>query len=88
MVRDTCVPQSYDWSAEAQVEWFEDYADRAGERIKLQVFPIGSMASGAAFHWACLHAPQRHFWKRIKLAYERAEYTSTKALHTVLKEGG
>ena len=46
------VPQSYDWGVEAQVDWYEAYADLDGERIKLQVFEMRSMASGAAFHRA------------------------------------
>jgi len=32
------VPQSYDWGVEAQVDWYEAYADLDGERVKLQVF--------------------------------------------------
>ena len=64
MVRETCVLQSYAWGVEAQVDWYEAYADLAGERIKLQVFAMRSMASGAAFHCAYLHATQQHFWKR------------------------
>jgi hypothetical protein len=31
MVRETCVPQSYAWGVEAQVDWYEAYADLAGE---------------------------------------------------------
>lgn len=50
--RQTYVPQSYDWGVEAQVDWYEAYADLAGERVKLQVFGMRSMASGAAFHRA------------------------------------
>jgi hypothetical protein len=42
------VPQSYDWGVEAQVDWYEAYADLDGERVKLQVFSMRSMASGAA----------------------------------------
>ena len=49
-VRETYVPQSYSWGVEAQVDWYEAYADLAGERVKLQVFAMRSMASGAAFH--------------------------------------
>ncbi len=52
--RETFVPQSYDWGVEAQVDWYEAYADLDGERIKLQVFSMRSMASGAAFHRAYL----------------------------------
>ncbi len=56
MERETCVPQSYAWGAEAQIDWYESYADLCGERTKLQVFAMRSMASGAAFHRAYLHA--------------------------------
>jgi hypothetical protein len=61
MTRETCVPQSYAWGVEAQVDWYEAYADIAGERIKLQAFGMRSMASGAAFHCAYLHATQQAF---------------------------
>src|SRR5690349_4109717 len=37
MVQETFVPQSYDRGAEAQVDWYEAYADLTGERTKLQV---------------------------------------------------
>jgi hypothetical protein len=43
-VRETCVPQSYAWGVETQVDWYEAYADLAGERVKLQVFAMRSMA--------------------------------------------
>ena len=33
LVRETCVRQSYAWGMEAQVDWYEAYADLAGERI-------------------------------------------------------
>jgi len=52
VARETCVPQSYAWGSEAQVDWYEAYADLVGERTKLQVFAMRSMASGAAFHYA------------------------------------
>ena len=67
-VRETCVPQSYAWGVEAQVDWYEAYADLCGERVKLQVFAMRSMASGAAFHCAYLHATQQAFLE----AHERA----------------
>src|ERR1700722_8587901 len=38
MTRETCVPQSYAWGVEAQVDWYEASAGIAGERIKLQAF--------------------------------------------------
>jgi transposase len=63
------VPQSYDWSGEAQVDWYESCADLAGERLKLQVFAMRSMASGAAFHRAYLHATQQVFIEAHELAF-------------------
>ena len=67
--RETCVPQSYAWGAEAQIDWYESYADLGGERTKLQVFAMRSMASGAAFHHAYLHATQQAFLEAHELAF-------------------
>src|SRR5215471_19193 len=41
-VRETYIPQSYSWGVEAQVDWYEAYAELAGERVKLQVFAMRS----------------------------------------------
>ena len=62
------VPQSYRWGEEAQVDWYEAYADIAGEREKAHVFCMRSMASGGAFHCAFPHASQQAFLE----AHERA----------------
>lgn len=67
--RETCVPQSYAWGAEAQIDWYEAYADLDGERTKLQVFGMRSMASGAAFHCAYRHATQQAFLEAHELAF-------------------
>jgi hypothetical protein len=69
IVRETHVPQSYPWGIEAQVDWYEAYADLSGERQKLQVFAMRSMASGAAFHCAYLHATQQAFLEAHELAF-------------------
>jgi transposase len=69
MVRETCVPQSYTWGVEAQIDWYEASADLAGERVKLQVFGMRSMASGGAFHCAYLHATQHAFLEVHELAF-------------------
>jgi len=37
---------------EGQIDWYEAYADLAGEQVKLQVFAMRSMASGAELQWA------------------------------------
>jgi transposase len=68
--RETCVPQSYDWGAEAQVDWYEAWAELAGERIKLQVFSMRSMASGGAFHRAYLRGTQQAFLEAHELAFD------------------
>jgi transposase len=67
--REVCVAQSYDWSVEAQVDWYEAYADLAGERTKLSVFSMRSMASGAAFHGAFLNVTQQAFLEAHELAF-------------------
>jgi transposase len=67
--RETFVPQSYAWGSEAQVDWYEAYADLSGERQKLQVFSLRSMASGAAFHRAYPRATQQAFLEAHELAF-------------------
>ena len=66
--RETYVPQSYAWGVEAQVDWYEAWADLDGERRKVNVFAMRSMASGAAFHCAFERATQQSFLE----AHERA----------------
>jgi len=67
--RKVCVPQSYAWGSEAQVDWYEAYADLGGERQKLQVFSLRSMASGGAFHRAYLRATQQAFLEAHEMAF-------------------
>jgi len=59
--RETCVPQSYGPGQEGQVDWYEAWAELGGEQVKLQVFSLRSMASGAAFHRAYQRATQQAF---------------------------
>ena len=59
--RATCIPQSYAPGQEGQVDWYEAWAELRGERVKLQVFSLRSMASGAAFHRAYHRATQQAF---------------------------
>ena len=54
---------------EAQVDWYESYADLDGERTKLQVFEMRSMASGGAFHRAYTHDTQQAFLEAHELAF-------------------
>src|SRR5712692_5986871 len=72
---EVCVAQSYDWGVEAQVDWYEAYADLAGERTKLYVFALRSMASGAAFHCAFSHATQQAFLEAQELAVAFGAHT-------------
>ena len=72
---------SWDWNAarfrsaelragaEAQVDWYEAWAILSGERVKLQVFEMRSMASGAAFHRAYTHATQQAFLEAHEHAF-------------------
>ena len=59
--RETFIPQSYSWGEEAQVDWYEAYAEICGERQKAYMFCMRSMASGGAFHCAFPHASQQAF---------------------------
>jgi hypothetical protein len=69
LVREVCIPQSYAWGAEAQIDWYEAYGDLADSRTKMQVFAMRSMASGASFHRAYLHATQQAFLEAHELAF-------------------
>jgi len=68
--RETFVPQSYVLGQEAQVDWYEAWVDFDGERSKVQVFAMRSMASGAAFHRAYQHATQQAFLEAHELAFD------------------
>jgi transposase len=63
------IPQSYSWGREAQVDWYEAYADIGGEREKAYVFCMRSMASGGAFHYAFPHASQQAFLEGHELGF-------------------
>jgi transposase len=66
---ETFVPQSYPWGGEAQVDWYEAWAQIGGESQKLEVFALRSMASGAAFHRAYRRATQQAFLEAHELAF-------------------
>jgi hypothetical protein len=66
---ETCVPQCYGWGQEAQVDWYEAYIVIDGEQIKVQIFNMRSMKSGAAFHRAYLHATQQAFFEAHETAF-------------------
>jgi transposase len=68
--RETFVPQSYSWAREAQVDWYEAWVDFGGERTKVRIFAMRSMASGAAFHRAYPHATQQAFLEAHEHAFD------------------
>src|SRR5581483_6556596 len=67
---ETFIPQSYRWGQEAQVDWYEAWAELGGERQKLFVFCMRSMASGGAFHRVYPHASQQAFLEAHELAFQ------------------
>lgn len=67
--RETFVPQVYDWGSEAQVDWYEAFAEVLGERRKVYVFAMRSMAGGGAFHRAYYHATQQAFLEAHEFAF-------------------
>jgi transposase len=67
--RETFVPQSYTWGQEGQVDWYEMVAELGGERQKVQIFCLRSMASAGAFHHAYPHASQQAFLEAHELAF-------------------
>ena len=69
LARETFVPQSYVWGQEGQVDWYEAVADLDGQRQKVQVFVLRSMASGGAFHRAYQQATQQAFLEAHELAF-------------------
>lgn len=69
VTHETFVPQRYAWGAEAQVDWYEAWAEVAGERDTVYIFCMRSMASGAAFHRAYPHASQQAFLEAHEQAF-------------------
>lgn len=64
-----CVPQEYAAGQEAQIDWYEAWAEIDGREVKLQVFAMRSMYSGAAFHRAYIRATQQAFLEAHELAF-------------------
>jgi hypothetical protein len=67
--KETCIPQDYAWGEEAQVDWYEACVVLGGEHIKVQIFTMRSMKSGAAYHRAYLHATQQAFFEAHEHAF-------------------
>ncbi|MFP5248571.1 MAG: IS21 family transposase, partial [Acidobacteriota bacterium] len=64
------VSQSYQFGCEAQVDWYEIWAEFDGQPRKAYIFCMRSMASGAAFHRAYPHATQQAFLEAHELAFQ------------------
>ncbi len=69
VARETFVPQVYDWGSEAQVDWYEAFAEVVSEQRKVYVFAMRSMAGGGAFHRAYYHATQQAFLEAHEFAF-------------------
>jgi transposase len=67
---ETFVPQSYRWGREAQVDWYEAWVELGGERQKLYIFCMRSMAGGGSFHQAYPHATQQAFLEAHESAFQ------------------
>jgi transposase len=68
-VSETFVPQAYSVDREAQVDWYEAWADLGGDRQTVFVFCMRSMASGGSFHRAYPHASQQAFLEAHEFAF-------------------
>jgi transposase len=68
--RAVCVPQTYAWGQDAQVDWYEATAILGDDAVTLQVFCLRSMASGAAFHRAYPRATQQAFLEAHEAAFQ------------------
>jgi hypothetical protein len=63
--RETFVPQTYDWGIEAQVDWYEAFAEVLGELRKVYCFSMRSRWRAAERFIAPTITPRsRRFWKR------------------------
>jgi transposase len=67
--KEIFIAQTYSFGDEAQVDWYEAYANFAGDEQKVYVFCMRSMASGVGFHCAYLHATQQAFLEAHELAF-------------------
>jgi transposase len=67
--KEVSIAQSYTLGDEARVDWFEAYAEFSGDRQKVNVFCLRSMASGGAFHRAYFNATQQAFLEAHELAF-------------------
>ena len=62
--RETFVPQSYDWGSEAQVDWYEAFAEVMGERCKVYCFRCARWRVAGRFIAPTITPRSRPSWKR------------------------
>ena len=67
--RATSAPQSYAPGQEGQIDWYQAWAELNCEQVKLQVFPLRSMMSGAAFRRAYHRVTQQAFFEGHERAF-------------------
>lgn len=63
------IPQTYQPSEEAQVDWYEAYAELEEGQEKVQIFSLRSMWSGGAYHRAYWRATQQAFFEAHQEAF-------------------
>ena len=66
---DIRATESTTGAARRRWTWYEAMADFAGERLRVYIFAMRSMASGGAFHVAYYHATQQAFLEAHELAF-------------------
>src|SRR3989440_339186 len=77
--RETFVRQSYDWGSEAQVDWYEAFAEVMGELRKVYCFAMRSMAGGEVGYFRRNHlvpvprVESLEEWNKLLLAGCRAD---------------
>lgn len=69
LAHETCIPQTYEWGGDGQIDWYEGDAFLGDERVTLQVFSLRSMSSAGSFHRAYYRATQQAFLEAHQLAF-------------------
>ena len=86
--RETFVPQSYDWGGEAQVDWYEAFAEVLGEKRKVYVlFDALDGERRGVSSWLTITPRSRHFWKRTSWRFATSAGCSGAALRQPEERG-
>jgi hypothetical protein len=62
-VSEVYIPQSYEWGVEAQVDWYEAYAELAGERVKCRCSRCGAWPAEQRITMLTCTRRSRRFWR-------------------------